>query len=216
MLVYDCRGHGALRQARRPLPGREFADDLAELLDHVGWRSAVVAGASMGGCITLAFAAAYPERGRRARPVRHHRLVRCPRQMGGARRAPPRPRVSRRCSSSRPRAGSPMPSARAARTCSTTASPSSSPTPAEAYAETCRMLGACNMTAALPQLSMPVAHRGRRRGLCDAGRDGADAASRHRGLDADGDPQRAPSHAARMPAADRRRARELIEAVPAQ
>jgi 3-oxoadipate enol-lactonase len=31
-------------------------------MDHVGWPSAVVAGASMGGCVSLAFAAAYPER----------------------------------------------------------------------------------------------------------------------------------------------------------
>ena len=38
----------------------QFADDLAELMDPVGWRSAVVAGASMGGYMTLAFAAAYP------------------------------------------------------------------------------------------------------------------------------------------------------------
>ncbi len=33
-----------------------FADDLAELMDHVGWRDAVVAGCSMGGCVAQAFA----------------------------------------------------------------------------------------------------------------------------------------------------------------
>jgi 3-oxoadipate enol-lactonase len=31
-------------------------------MDYVGWPSAVVAGASMGGCVTLAFAAGYPQR----------------------------------------------------------------------------------------------------------------------------------------------------------
>ena len=39
-----------------------FARDLAELMDHVGWTSAVVAGASMGGCVAQAFAGLYPER----------------------------------------------------------------------------------------------------------------------------------------------------------
>jgi 3-oxoadipate enol-lactonase len=38
------------------------ADDLADLLAAVGWPRAVVAGASMGGCIALAFAAAYPDK----------------------------------------------------------------------------------------------------------------------------------------------------------
>ena len=62
ILVYDCRGHG--RSERRP--GRYttnlFADDLAAILDHAGWPAAAVAGCSMGGCVTQAFAAAYPQR----------------------------------------------------------------------------------------------------------------------------------------------------------
>ena len=41
-----------------------FADDIADVMDDVGWDSALVAGASMGGCISLAFAAAYPARTR--------------------------------------------------------------------------------------------------------------------------------------------------------
>jgi 3-oxoadipate enol-lactonase len=62
VLVYDCRGHGHSGKPAGPYRVERFADDLADLLDHVGWPSAIVAGASMGGCITLAFAAAYPAR----------------------------------------------------------------------------------------------------------------------------------------------------------
>ena len=62
VLVYDCRGHGRSDKPGGPYRVEGFAEDLAQLLDHVGWRSAIVAGASMGGCITLAFAAAHPER----------------------------------------------------------------------------------------------------------------------------------------------------------
>lgn len=62
VLVYDCRGHGRSGQPTGPQPVARHADDLADLLDAVGWRSAVVAGASMGGCISLAFAARHTQR----------------------------------------------------------------------------------------------------------------------------------------------------------
>jgi 3-oxoadipate enol-lactonase len=62
VLTYDCRGHGASDKPKGPYSVELFANDLADLLDHVGWTSALVAGASMGGCISLAFAAAYPQR----------------------------------------------------------------------------------------------------------------------------------------------------------
>ncbi|HYL32496.1 MAG TPA: alpha/beta hydrolase [Stellaceae bacterium] len=62
VLVYDCRGHGASDRPHGPYTVELFAHDLAALLDIVGWRSTLVAGASMGGCVTLAFAAAYPQR----------------------------------------------------------------------------------------------------------------------------------------------------------
>jgi 3-oxoadipate enol-lactonase len=58
----DFRGHGASGKPAGPYTVDLFADDLADLLDHVGWRMAVVAGASMGGCVSLAFAARYPQR----------------------------------------------------------------------------------------------------------------------------------------------------------
>lgn len=62
VLVYDCRGHGASAKPAGPYTVELFADDLADLMDAVGWKSAHVAGASMGGCVSLAFAAAYPGR----------------------------------------------------------------------------------------------------------------------------------------------------------
>jgi 3-oxoadipate enol-lactonase len=62
VLTYDCRGHG--RSSRRAISFTPelFARDLAELLDHVGWPSAVVAGCSMGGCVAQAFGGLYPSR----------------------------------------------------------------------------------------------------------------------------------------------------------
>lgn len=56
VLSYDCRGHGASAKPEGPYTVEQFADDLADLCDHVGWRSLTVAGASMGGCVALAFA----------------------------------------------------------------------------------------------------------------------------------------------------------------
>ena len=62
VLTFDCRGHGASGKPPGPYTVELFARDLATLMDHVDWSSAVIAGASMGGCVSLAFAAAYPER----------------------------------------------------------------------------------------------------------------------------------------------------------
>jgi 3-oxoadipate enol-lactonase len=62
VLVYDCRGHGRSDKPKGAQPVERHADDLADLLDAVGWPKAVVAGASMGGCIALAFAARRPQR----------------------------------------------------------------------------------------------------------------------------------------------------------
>jgi 3-oxoadipate enol-lactonase len=62
VLTYDCRGHGDSDKPAGPYSVELFADDLADLLDHVGWRSALVAGASMGGSVALAFAAAHGDR----------------------------------------------------------------------------------------------------------------------------------------------------------
>ena len=61
-LVWDCRGHGASSKPAGPYTCEGFADDLADVFDAVGWDAAVVAGASMGGCVTLAFAGRHSER----------------------------------------------------------------------------------------------------------------------------------------------------------
>jgi 3-oxoadipate enol-lactonase len=62
VLIYDCRGHGASDKPSGPYTVELFARDLAALLDAVAWHTALVAGASMGGCVALAFGAAYPQR----------------------------------------------------------------------------------------------------------------------------------------------------------
>ncbi len=66
ILAYDCRGHGASSPVVMRYTAARFADDLAQLMDHVGWRDAVVAGCSMGGCVAQAFAASYAPRTRGA------------------------------------------------------------------------------------------------------------------------------------------------------
>jgi len=62
VLTYDCRGHGASTQAPGPYRLEMFAHDLADLLAAVGWDTAHVAGASMGGSVALQFAVLYPQR----------------------------------------------------------------------------------------------------------------------------------------------------------
>jgi 3-oxoadipate enol-lactonase len=62
VLTIDCRGHGASGKPPGPYSVAQFADDLADVMDGIGWPSAVVAGASMGGCVAISFAAQYPSR----------------------------------------------------------------------------------------------------------------------------------------------------------
>ncbi len=56
VLALDCRGHGESGKPVGPYSVEQFADDLAVVLDAAGWDDAIVAGASMGGCVALAFA----------------------------------------------------------------------------------------------------------------------------------------------------------------
>jgi 3-oxoadipate enol-lactonase len=62
ILTFDCRGHGRSDRRAGRFTAELFADDLAQLLDHVGWPSAAIAGCSMGGCVALAFAGRHPQR----------------------------------------------------------------------------------------------------------------------------------------------------------
>lgn len=62
VLLWDCRGHAASDKPEGPYRVELFACDLRDVMNHVGWTDAVIAGASMGGCVALAFAGAFPER----------------------------------------------------------------------------------------------------------------------------------------------------------
>jgi 3-oxoadipate enol-lactonase len=156
VLAHDCRGHGASDKPAGPYRIEQFADDLAELMDHVGWRAAMVAGASMGGCTTLAFAQRHAARALglglldttawyNAADKWEERAVKATRAglatmvdfqvtrwfTDGFRAAHPgvvKANVDRLLAND----------------------------PA-AFAATCRMLGACNLEAALPQMTMPAA-----------------------------------------------------------
>ena len=62
VLTWDCRGHGASGKPVGPYSAEQFGNDLATVFDAAGWDKAICAGASMGGTVTIAFAAAHPER----------------------------------------------------------------------------------------------------------------------------------------------------------
>jgi 3-oxoadipate enol-lactonase len=62
VLTIDCRGHGRSSRPRSPFTVEMFGDDIADVLDHVHWNSAVVVGCSMGGCVAQAFAGRHPGR----------------------------------------------------------------------------------------------------------------------------------------------------------
>ncbi len=66
VLTFDNRDVGETGAGSEPKPYgmRQFADDLAGLMDAIGWRSAHVVGASMGGAIAQEFAIDHPGRTR--------------------------------------------------------------------------------------------------------------------------------------------------------
>ena len=62
VLIVDCRGHGESDKPKGPYTAEQFADDLADVMDAIGWKKATIGGCSMGGCVALAFAIHHPER----------------------------------------------------------------------------------------------------------------------------------------------------------
>jgi 3-oxoadipate enol-lactonase len=62
VLTYDCRGHGKSSRLSMKFTPELFADDLANLLDHLNWPRVTLAGCSMGGCVAQAFAGIFPDR----------------------------------------------------------------------------------------------------------------------------------------------------------
>lgn len=62
MILPDLRGFGESTTSNSPYRISDMADDLAGLLDHLGIRKPAMAGHSMGGYVSLAFAKKYPQR----------------------------------------------------------------------------------------------------------------------------------------------------------
>jgi 3-oxoadipate enol-lactonase len=62
IVAIDCRGHGRSERAPGPYTIEMFGDDVAAVLDHVGWRDVVAVGCSMGGCVVQSFAGRHPDR----------------------------------------------------------------------------------------------------------------------------------------------------------
>jgi 3-oxoadipate enol-lactonase len=62
VLTLDCRGHGASGKPPGPYTVEQFADDIADVISHLGWDKTLIAGASMGGMVALAFAARHSAR----------------------------------------------------------------------------------------------------------------------------------------------------------
>ena len=155
VLTYDCRGHGQSDKPEGPYRVEQFADDLADLLDHLGWRSAIVAGASMGGCVTLAFAAAYPARAAALGLFDTTAWYNAP------------DKWEERAAMAEAKGLEAMLEFQTTRWFTDAFRASRKDVldaavavflanPSRCYAQTCRMLGTCNLTDALPRLKVPV------------------------------------------------------------
>jgi len=62
LIVPDLRGFGESTTVDTPYTMDDFASDIAGLLDHLGIQKTAIAGHSMGGYVSLAFARLFPDR----------------------------------------------------------------------------------------------------------------------------------------------------------
>jgi pimeloyl-ACP methyl ester carboxylesterase len=63
VITFECRGHGRSGKPHDPrMYGREMAEDVVRLLDHLKIKKAHVVGYSMGGFLTLNLLATHPDR----------------------------------------------------------------------------------------------------------------------------------------------------------
>lgn len=155
VLVYDCRGHGGSDKPPGPYRVEQFADDLAQLMDGIGWRAAIVAGASMGGCIALAFAAACPARTAALGLIDTTAWYDAPAAWEERAATAETKGLDALIGFQTTRWFTDGFRDRRKDVVDASVKVFLANT-RQAYAETCRMLGACNLTAALPRLAMPV------------------------------------------------------------
>jgi 3-oxoadipate enol-lactonase len=155
VLLYDCRGHGQSDKPKGPYRVEQFANDLADLMDGVGWRSAVIAGASMGGCVTLAFAAAYPARARALGLIDTTAWYDAPDKWEERAIAAETKGLGALVEFQTTRWFTDAFRAHRKDVVDASVAVFLANSP-RAYADTCRMLGACNLTGVLAGLAMPV------------------------------------------------------------
>jgi len=65
LLNFDHRGMGQSGSTEVPPEMEDYADDIARLLDHLGWEDTAVVGVSFGGMVAQHFALRYPNRVKR-------------------------------------------------------------------------------------------------------------------------------------------------------
>jgi 3-oxoadipate enol-lactonase len=61
VLALDCRGHGASDKPAGPYTVDMFAQDVRDVVEALDFGGVLIAGASMGGCVSLQFAGSWPE-----------------------------------------------------------------------------------------------------------------------------------------------------------
>jgi 3-oxoadipate enol-lactonase len=60
ILAIDCRGHGQSDKPAGPYTVEQFAEDAHDVCQALDFGKVLVAGASMGGCVALQYAASFP------------------------------------------------------------------------------------------------------------------------------------------------------------